>query len=176
MAYQEFLNDIQKKGSKPHHIGHCLGARDAWKWVRKNKWKLLKGHKFCPQLYGALIGRVNTLLIEKLLEGHQIVLPHLMGSLELVGTPAKLKEEKGKLKTNYRVDWKKTLECWYNDEEARNERIKVKRIQKYLYSIKYSKSTSNYRNQKFYNLRLNRSLVRTLGKKIENEKLNALIY
>lgn len=176
MKYQEFLNDLQKKGSKPHSISHCLGARDAWKKIRKDKWGYLKGNKCSSSLYGAVIDEVNKILSEMLLEGHKIELPHQMGSIELIAAQSKLDYKDGKLKSNYRIDWKKTLEYWYEDNEARRDRRCIKRVQKYIYSILYSKHNARYRNQKFYQFRANRSLVRTLGNKIENEKLNALIY
>lgn len=176
MSYKEFLKNVQKQGSKPHTISHCLGARDAWKWVRKNKWSLLKGNACSSSTYGAVIDEVNKVLSEKLLEGHSIVLPHQMGILKLVAIHSKLSFKDGKLENNYRTDWKKTLEYWYEDEEAFREKKCIKRVQKLLYAIKYLKASARYKNQKYYQFRLNRSLVRALGNKIENEKLNALIY
>lgn len=176
MSYQEFLNKIQRCGSKPHNISHCYGARDAWKWVRKNKWESLKGYKCSSSLYGAVIDEVNKMLSEKLLEGHSVDLPHQMGTLRLIAKEGKTGFLEGKIRNNYRVDWKKTLECWYEDDDARKQKIKIKRVQKYIYSLEYLKQHARYRNQKFYQFRVNRSLVRALGDKIENERLNALIY
>lgn len=176
MSYHEFLNTLQKRGSKPHKLTHCLGVRDAWKWVRKNKWKALKGNKCSSADYGTVINEVNKILIERLLEGHSIVLPHQMGTLKLTAVNTKISYKDGKLQNNYRTDWKKTLEYWYEDNEAYKEKKRIKRIQKLLYSIKYIKNSARYKNQMFYQFRVNRGLVRTLGNKIENEKLNALIY
>lgn len=174
-SYKEYLNTIQKKGSKPHHITHCLGARDAWKWIRKNDWELLCGQQCSSSLYGKVISTVNKEIINKLLEGHWIFLPHRMGLLAVAAIPTKVFYKGGKLKDNYRIDWKKTLEYWYEDSEARENKRCIKRINDYLYDVRYSKSSACYKNQKFYNFRANRSLVRTLGKKIENEKINAII-
>lgn len=176
MDYQEFLNKVQKKGSKPYRIGHCYGARDSWKWVRKNKWKALKGEKCSSDLYSSVIKGVNKLLIEQLFTGHRVFLPHQMGNLILSATPAKLHEEGGKIKNNYRPDWKRTLENWYKDDAMFNERKCVKRVQEYIYKLHYSKNSANYRNQKYYHFIPCRSFVRSLGKKIDNQKLNALIY
>lgn len=176
MEYQEFLNKLHRNGSKPHNISHCLGAREAWKWVRKNRWKSLKGQKCSSSTYGAVIDKVNKLIVESMFEGHEIVLPYQMGAFKLAATPAKVDIKDGCIKSNYRIDWKKTLEYWYNDAEAKRQRKHVKRIQKYIYSILYSKEKAAYRNQRYYQFRPNRSLVRTLGRKIDNQKLNALIY
>lgn len=176
MSYQEFLREIQKKGSKAHKISHCYGARDAWKWVRKNNWKSLGNNKCESSLYGAVISRVNQLLAEKVLEGHTLELPHQMGTFVLAAAPSAVSFEEGKMKDNYRVDWQKTLAYWYEDEEAKKSKSLIKRVQKYIYFIRYSKHKARYRNQKYYDFRINRSLVRALGKKADNEKLKVLIY
>lgn len=176
MGYQEFLRVLQKQGSKAYKISKCLGARDAWKWVRKNKWELLDKQQCSHTLYGAVVNEMNKILAEQLLEGHQIILPYQMGSLELVAKKERVSFKEGSLHTNYRTDWKKTLKYWYEDEEALREHKQIKRVQKYIYSIKYRKHSAKYKNQRHYMFRANRSLVRALGNKIENEKMNALIY
>lgn len=176
MSLKEFLFQLQKPGSKPYKLTHCYGARDAWKWVRRNKWAALNGNKCSETLYGDIISTINQKLAEKLLEGHRIDFPYNMGTLELTATEPDVYLKDGKMTNTYRIDWKKTLNYWYEDSKAREERKHIKRIQKYIYHIHYSKAKASYRNQKYYDLRLNRSLIRALGAKIDNEKLNALIY
>lgn len=176
MTYQEFLSDLQKLGSKPHKISKCLGARDAWKWVRKNKWEALRGSMCSSSLYGAVVDEVNKLIVEQLIEGHTITFPHQMGTLKLTATEAKVSYSDGKIKNNYRIDWKKTLNYWYKNPEAREQKQYIKKIQDYIYNILYIKNSARFKYRRFYQFRANRSLVKTLGKRIENEKLNALIY
>lgn len=173
MEYQEFLNSLQKRGSKPHHINHCLGSRDAWKWVRKNKWKALGGTPCHQSIYSAIVDTVNKILVEQLLEGHEIEFPHQMGTLKLISAPTKVYVENGELKTNYRTDWKKTLELWYEDEEARNSHKTVKKINSRNYSIKYDKSKARYANRRLYQFRANRSLSKELGRASESRKIIA---
>lgn len=171
--YESFLNTLQKRGSKPHHIGHCYGSRDAWKWVRKNKWKEL-GKKPCDQsLYSNVISRVNRILAEELLEGHEIVFPHQMGSLRLSSTDTKVSIENGKVKTNCCTDWKKTLEYWYEDEEARESHKTIKWVQKRLIFIRYDKKAATFKNRRFYSFRPNRSIMKALGKNSTSRILNA---
>lgn len=173
--YQQFLNKLQKRGNNKHTVSHCLGARDAWKWVRTDKWKALNNKKCSASLYSSVINTVNSILAEKLLEGHEIVFPYNMGSVRLIQVPASIKLKEGKVTNNYRTDWKKTLEYWYSDKEARENKIRIKRVQKYLCSIQYCKQRARYRNQRFYSFRANRSLIRQLGRKIENSRLNTLM-
>lgn len=174
-GYQEFLSDIQKKGSKPHRISHCLGTRDAWRWARKLKWEPTGGLKFTSDIFSRIVDTVNQELAESLMEGHEIELPYQMGNLRLIGIPARVKAENGKITTNYRTDWKKTLECWYADPDMRRQRKLVKRPAKYICSISYLKNTARYRNRRYYSFRANRSLVKALGKRIEEGKVNFLI-
>lgn len=171
MEYQAFLNRLQKRGSKKHVITHCLGARDAWKWVRKNKWERLGGHP-CPQsLYGSIIDHVHQLLVEQMMEGHIIDMPMQMGSFYVASIPARVEYKEGKIKTNYRVDWLKTLKLWYEDKEALESHQTIKRVQKDIVYIGYDKRKANFTNKRFYVFRANRSLVRKVGHALEEGSL-----
>lgn len=163
MEYQEFLNQLQKRGSKPHKLGHCLGTRDAWKWVRHNHWQKTGGEPVDQLLYSKIINEVNQILVEQMLEGHVFDLPYQMGSFLIASKPARVEEVDGELLTNYRTDWKKTLQYFYEDEEGRNQHKTIKRIQTEIYYIKYSKKGAKYHNRMFYKFRANRSFVKKLG-------------
>ena len=161
--YENFLNTLQKRGSKPHHISHCFGSRDAWKWLRKNKWKAL-GEKPCDQsLYSNIVSYINQILAEKLLEGHEIVFPYQMGSLRVSSKQTKVSIENGVIKTNYPTDWKRTLQYWYEDEGAKKAHKTIKWMQKRLVFVRYYKKSATYKNRRFYSFRPNRSLVKTLS-------------
>jgi hypothetical protein len=172
MTYQEFLNRIQKRGSKPHKIKHCLGVRDAWKWHRHKKWEYFNNTPCDQSLYSKVINEVNKVLADKLLEGNIVELPYQLGCLYLAGRKPKVYMSKGKVITNYLVDWKKTLEFWYNDKEARDKHQKIKRIQNNIYYLKYDKKKAVYRNKRFYLFRLNRSFAKKVGKAVEEGILN----
>jgi hypothetical protein len=88
--YQEFVGKLQKRGSKPHKISHCLGARDAFNWVRRNHWESLKGKHIDKLLYSQIISEVHKVLVDMLPEGHEVEFPYQMGSLVLSCTPAKV--------------------------------------------------------------------------------------
>lgn len=171
MEYQEFIGKLQKRGSKPHKISHCLGARDAFEWVRSHHWITTNGQKVDKLLYSQIISEVNKILAEKLLEGHEVEFPYQMGSLVLSRTPAKVRYKDGELLTNYRTDWKKTLE--YRFSESPDTPKRIKRVQPFIYSIQYYKKGARYHNRAFYIFRINRSLVKALGAAIERGKINA---
>jgi Na+-transporting NADH:ubiquinone oxidoreductase subunit NqrF len=135
--YQEFVGKLQKRGSKPHKISHCLGSRDAFHWVRKNHWEATGGKPVDKQLYSQIVSEIHKVLVEALVEGHEIEFPYQMGSLVLVRTPSKVFYEDGELRTNYRTDWKKTLDYRYNEDPEGHQLIK--RIQPFIYTVKYYK-------------------------------------
>ncbi len=168
--YQEFVGKLQKRGSKPYKLSHCLGSRDAFAWVRRNHWEATGGQRIDKLLYSQIISEVHKELIEQLLEGHEIEFPYQMGCILLNRTPAKVYYEDGELKNNYRTDWKKTLEYRFNEDQGSH--IRVKRIQPYIYSVRYYKRKAKYHNQYFYLFRVNRSLARTLGAAVERGKVN----
>lgn len=168
--YQEFVGKLQKRGSKPHKISHCLGSRDAFCWVRKNKWKATGGNTIDKQLYSQIVSGIHKVLVEALLEGHEIEFPYQMGSLVLVRTPAKVFYEGGELKTNYRTDWKKTLDYRFN-EDPKGHKL-IKRIQSFIYTVKYYKRGARFHNRKFYRFRANRSLLIKVGAAVERGKMN----
>ena len=168
--YREFLDKLLKRGSKPHKLSHCLGARDAFHWVRKNHWKATGGTPVDKLLYSQIVSEVHKILVEALIEGHEIEFPYQMGSLVLVRTPSKVFYEDGKLKTNYRTDWKKTLDYRFNEDPEGHKLIK--RIQPFIYTVKYYKRGARYHNRKFYFFRANRSLPKKIGAAVERGKLN----
>lgn len=171
MDYQEYLNKLQKRGSKPYKLNHCLGARDAFHWVRRNKWKATGGIPVDKLLYSQIVSEVHKQLVDMLIDGHEVEFPYKMGSILLTRTPAKAEYIDGEIVTNYRTDWKKTLEYRFNEDRDGHKRIK--RIQPFIYKIRYYKRSANYHNKKFYLFRTNRSVVRTLGAAIERHRMKA---
>lgn len=171
--YDSFLNTLQKRGSKPHSISHCLGSRDAWKWVRRNKWKELGGKPCDQSLYSKVVSHINQILAERLLEGYEIPFMHGMGSLRLSSMEAKVSIENGKVVTNCCIDWKRTLQCWYEDKEMRDAHKTLKWVQKKLYFVRYYKGQAVFKNRRFYSFRPNRSLVKALGRNSARSRLNA---
>lgn len=170
--YQDFTEKLLKKGSKAHKISACLGSRDAFNWVRKNKWKALKGVPVDKLTYSKVVSEIHKELVERMLEGHEIEFPYQMGGLSIIRIPTKVVSTEKGIKDNYRVDWKKTLDYRFHEDPDSHKLIK--RIQPFIYSIKYNKGKARFRNRKFYLFRANRSLVRTVGKAAEMGSIRAV--
>lgn len=172
--YQEWLRELQK-WDKPreHRIDHCLGSRDAFHWVRKNKWKALDGKPCDKLLYSQIISAVNNELKELLLEGHEVEFPYQMGSLVLNCTPTSAYYKNGEVENNYKIDWKKTLQWLFEDSEAMDNHKRLKRIAPFYCKVRYYKKKARYLNQRFYYFRVNRSLRRKIGNANDAGRVNA---
>ena len=168
--YKKFLIATQKQGSKPYKISKCLGSRDAWKWVRRNKWEPMSGTKVSSSLYSQVINAMNKELIQHLFEGKGIEFPYQMGDLSIAASPVRVKEEKGRIITNYRTDWPKTLRCWY-EQVTRTKQQVIKRVQPVIYSIRYSKQKARFKYRHLYSFRPNRRLVRAFWKAVESGEI-----
>ena len=171
--YQEFLSRLQKRGTHPYRINRCLGSRDAFHWVRKNRWKALGGKTCDKLLYSRIVTEVHRELLDLLFEGHIIEFPYQMGHVVLNCIPARVGYKDGELKNNYKVDWKRTLEFLHEDSEALEQHKRVKRIQPFIYQVRWYKRKAKFLNRRFYSFRPNRSLYRMIGKSQERGRLHA---
>ena len=158
--------------SRHHRITNSLGVYDAYKWIRKNKWldlpRPIKEHEFY-----SVIRKVNELLAEELLQGHEITLPCRMGKLEVRKKPVIIRFENKRLITNRPVNWKATINLWLEDKEAKENKTLIREESKELFKVHYNKSNVDYRNKTYYTFTPNRELRVGLKQKIKNNELNA---
>lgn len=174
MGYSEFVETIQKwKTRKIARIRNSWGVYDAYKMLRKNKWYNI-GRSLRENEFYSIIRGVNKLLADELANGNDIHFPHGMGVLELRKSKRGVRLVDGKLKNNYPVDWKETLQLWYNDEEAMNNKTLARKESKVVYYVMYNKHDANYENQCFYEFALNRFIKKTLKENINKGKIDTL--
>lgn len=175
MDYKEFDTEIRKaRVSKQFKVRGSFGVYDCYKLMRKNGWydigRPLKEHEFYSIIRG-----VNDLLAEEIAQGNTVVFPARMGKLELrklqVGVSLL---DNGKLKNTYPIDWKGTLQLWFEDEESRNSKTLLRKEQEYTYFIKYDKFDANYTNQGYYQFTLNRFAKQALYRNINKGKIDTL--
>ena len=165
---QDFINKIKKvKGPRKHEVSGSNGVYDAYKYIRKNKWfdigKPISEHDFYT-----IIRQVNNLLVDELLRGNDVKLPHKLGKLELRKYEKKVSFIDGRLCTNLPIDWDATLRLWAEDSEAYKEKILVRAEEKEVFKILYNKSKANYNNKSFYEFDANRDLKRRLKQRIKD--------
>lgn len=174
MDYLNFKRSVQNLGdSRVHKVKNSLGVYDAYKYIRKNKWfnigRPLKEHEFYQ-----IIRKINMYLAEELVNGNDVVLPNRMGKLELRKRNATPSIDKsGKLRITYAIDWDKTLQLWYNDEQAYNKKTLVRLPDKNIFRVRYDKTSANYNNKSFMEFQVNRDIKTRLKHKIKNNEIDA---
>ena len=167
MAYDNFRKSILKVNGKRHHkIKNSLGVRDAYKWCKKNN-RFDLGRKVTEKDFYLIIRTINNMMAEELISGQDIKFPQRMGQLEVRKYDTYVKISNGKLKTHRGLDWDATLKLWFEDEEAKENKILIKVEDKEVFSVFYNKMFANYGNKTIYQFKPNRELmlkVRQAGK------------
>lgn len=174
MEIDKFKNRIKKVNSnRRHKIRNSLGVYDAFKYYRKNRTREPK-YVLNESQYFSIIRQVNEALCDEIIRGKDITLPERMGTLELRKFGSKIEFKNGKLRTNLPVDWDRTLELWYEDPIAKENKTLVRIETRDIYTIYYNKATANYNNKVFYKFNVNKALKQRLKDQIKYNNLDAL--
>lgn len=170
----EFKNRMKGvNGPRKHKVRNSLGVYDAFKYYRKNK-PDDKRYVLSESQYFSIIRKVNNMFAEELSNGNDVKLPVRMGTLELRRLEKYLHvDENGNIHTNMPIDWDKTLELWYNDEEARNSKTLVRIESDDLFRLYYDKNPANYRNKSYYEFSFNKDLKLKLNQNIRKGYIDA---
>lgn len=167
MDIDDFKKRVTRVGSHSHKVPHCVGTREAWRHIRRNKWKDL-GEPVESSLYSEIINLMNKELVGEMLEGHVIRFPYGMGSMKVVDKPVRINPNG---RNNCLVDWKGTLEWWYSDPKAHEARKVLKRLSKSV--VKASFHKGNFTNRRFWSFRFNRNLKRHISRLSNKMRFNA---
>lgn len=169
----DFRREILKLDKpRTHKVRNSLGVYDAYKYLRKNKWVDI-GRPLTEHEFYTIIRQVNNYLADNLLNGHDILLPHRLGTIELRKYDTRISFCNGKIVTNLPVDWDRTLKLWSEDEEAYKGRTLVKMEEKEIFKVFYNRRNANYSNKSFYSFEVNRDLKRKLKQRIKNGAIDA---
>lgn len=130
-------------------ITNSWGVYDYFKYYRTHR---PDKHEYVlyESTYFAIIRRVNKLLVEKLCEEGSLELPFRLGRLITRKSTPKTYIEDGKVVTTKRIDWDKTLELWYNDKQAYNNKTFIYHTDKETCCVKYDKFNAIFKNKWYY--------------------------
>lgn len=171
----KFRRDILKiDKSRTHRVRNSNGVYSAYKWIRKNKW-LNIGKPLTEHDFYTIIRQVNNYLVDDLLNGEDIILPHKLGSIELRKYNTNVTIRDGKVVANLPIDWDRTLKLWAEDEEAYKEKLLIKMEEKEIFRVFYNKKRATYENKSFMQFEANRDLKRRLKQKIKDKTIDAFI-
>lgn len=159
---------------RKHKVRNSLGVYDAYKYYRKNKPKD-KQYVLSESQYFSIIRQINNLLAEEIIEGNNVKLPCRMGEIELRKFDRVVTiDTDGKLHSNLPVDWNKTLQLWYEDEEAHKNKTLIRIEEDEIFKINYDKYNANYNNKWFYEIVFNKDLRIRLKQNIKKGNIDAL--
>lgn len=174
MSYNNFRAKILKvKTKKKFKVTNSYGTKQGWRWYKKNKW--FGNEPVTEKQFGTIIRRVNEELVESLIQGHDINLPHRMGRIELRKRYARVEIIGGKLETNLPIDWNRTLHLWYEDAKAYHDKLLVRKEYKTIFRIIYNKKCANYNNKSFYQFIPHRDVKKKLSERIKENKVDAFL-
>lgn len=138
---------------------NSYGVYDYYKYYRKNREKGSRW-KITEKDFYDLVRQVNQILAEELIEKGKVDLPHKMGTLEFQKVPRQIYQDKnGNYKTNQKIDWSKTFELWYEDDEAYKNKTLVRFDRDDLTKFHYRKVNAEYVNKTFYTFLIQKELA-----------------
>jgi hypothetical protein len=170
--FEKFRREVLKL-DKPRKskIKNSTGLRDAYQWLRKNKMfgvdKMVTEGEFYK-----IISTTHKEVAKELCSGEEFVFPLRMGKLELRHVDTYVKFEEGKVKTNRSVDWNRTLQLWNEDDEARENKVLIRKENKKKMFVFYNTIKSNYKNKTFIFFRPNRELLLAVAKAYEENNFS----
>lgn len=176
MELDEFRKRVIRAEEDKHHfkVTNSNGTKEAWRWIKKNNW-LNIGQPISERELGLIVKTINLALQDQLLDGKDVLFPNRMGRLEVRKFKAKLEYVDNKLVTTLPVDWNRTIQLWWEDEES----YKLKRLVRYeasdRFSIYYNKEYANYANKTYYKFTPVRPFRIKLKNKIINGGFDALL-
>ena len=140
------IDDIKKvKGKRIHRMNADYGIADAYKFYKN------AGGPLPEKTYKQIIKKVHKYYSDNLCDGKEVIFPKKMGVIDVVFRKPKLyRDDSGKIQNNYPVDWKRTLELWAEDNDAREKRILVKDPQNKVYRVYYHKKLALYTNKSHF--------------------------
>lgn len=173
-SLEQFKDEVLKRTkSRNHRIKGSIGVQKAYIYYRKNKPKDPE-YILTESQYYCIIRHINNKLADLLVNGEDIIFPCRMGRLEVRKTEKQIKIIDGKVHTNLPIDWNRTLELWYEDLQAFNQKTLVRVEEEYIYKIYYNRGQANYKNKCYYEFSVNRALKKRLKQQIKKGKIDAM--
>lgn len=163
MTIEEFNANIRNvKSPRKHTIINSVGLNE---FIQQYKGDINKHDA------RKIIKSLCNIYSDYLATGEAIKLPQQIGNIEIRHFDSYVKLQNGKVKTNRCIDWKKTIELWYNDTEAKENKTLIRTEDKKIFRVFYNKAMAKYNNKVFIKFIPNRTLKQKIKKNIQNNIL-----
>lgn len=141
---------------------------DYYKYYNKNN-----SYKLSRKDFSYIVSEMNKEVQSFILnEASEFLLPHRLGAITVRKSKRKVKFINGKAVNTNPPNWKKTLELWEADPEAKEKKILIKHsnlhTSGYVFKIMYARSLANFKNKSFYCFSPARQFKRNLTVRIND--------
>lgn len=172
MTFNEFKQRITGKNNQRRwKVTNSYNIYDIYKYIRKNNWFNI-GQPITEHQFYTIIRTIGDYLVSQLLSNHSVRVPYL-GRFDIVKQDTFVNFKNNKLVTNYPIDWNATLRLWYNDKEAFNNKLLVRKEQKYLYYVYWDRKYLRFNNKFDMSFKASRGLTKRLSQLIDQGKIEA---
>lgn len=172
-SLSRFKADIRKASEKRTvTVTNSYGTRDAFFFYRHNRIQESK-YVLSDVQFDKIVRMFHEKYVEMLLNGETVYFPQNMGRLYMASSSVVYyKDKNNKIRIYNPVNWSRTLEWWYNDEEARkNKRVLIYESDERLVTV-FDKKGIKCRNMYNYQFHLSRNVINEIGRKFRNNELN----
>ena len=155
---KEYDTAIRKAGQiHEYGINNSYGIRDYY-WNYRKKFKAT----ISEQLFSSIVDAMFVAMIDELKEDRYVVFPKGFGFLKTEYCKSYVELKNDKLKVHNIVDWYSTIKLWYEDEEARNQKLLLYKEKTMAKFVKYSKQGNGFKNKRYLCLDIKRSVTKIL--------------
>lgn len=173
MTWHDFRNEVLKTHKKgtTFKVRDSQGNRKAYRYIQKNMFPIQES--VTEEQFGRIISVIHKYIIGITMNGLSFNLPYQMGQLKIGRVNKKISfDDNGKLKTNLKVDWYKTLRLWHDDKEAYECKSLIRSDNEYIYKIFFIKNHFHAKNKEYYTFIPSRTYKSILKQHIKNNDIN----
>lgn len=130
--------------------------------------------------YLKLIREYNKFLMDHVLDGHEVVFPHGLGSLQVSGKKIEIKFTPEGRPLNLPPDWRLTKKLWDSNEEAKKNKQLVYHSNPHTNGIRYKfiwfKDRYKIENKMIFSLKVSKIARNKLAERIIAGKEYKVVY
>lgn len=122
-----------------------------------------------------LVRMINEEMVEDLLAGKVVKLPHRMGSLSIRRKDRKVKMgDDGKPYVNTPIDWGATVRLWAEDADARSRKTLLHHESRHVYAVLWTKDNISYLSENRITFRVARPVKLRIKERLKDDDIDCL--
>lgn len=171
MTKEEFESKTLKRSTKKNFkVTNSYGVDAAYKYYSKHV------ERGSPRIgrseFMKVISAVNAEIREYVAKGNDLRFPLMMGAIMFHKHTPRYEMKGNEITTTQFIDWKSTLDLWFEDPECYQNKQLVRYTTNKRYTVKYCQSMAEFKNKSFYEFHINRGLKNAIKTNIKNHTIN----